>query len=283
MLLIHTLKTDDLGHLGVGVPVVQGGRLMLCHALQQPLVRKAARLLKIFGIARHGIGIGKHLVHAAILLLQRLLYLLVGEVLHQCHAPIAEAQKHAACILSVGIEPGVTQSGKEFMDIIERHPPFPHHIHLARGKTGEELPGTWHTAHIAVHQGVGTVLPCLLRLVNTVQAPAQPLCQPLFGRWLLARCPCDGQGTDIVSAHMTVKSGPVGKGFSALFYARLVLIGLHQSAGIIGKQHRVVELHGSEQGSLVEPYIRQGKQLRIECRLGIAFRCARSEQCGEQQ
>ena len=62
----NALKTDDLRHLRVGMHVVQAVAA-LHQRRQQPSVRETLGSIQVFLFARHGVCIGQHLVHAAML------------------------------------------------------------------------------------------------------------------------------------------------------------------------------------------------------------------------
>ena len=84
------LETDDLGHLCVGVHVVQ--TVAACHQrTEQPAVREAAGHVEIFLLTGHGVGIGQHLVHAAVLRVEHTLHLGIGETVGEFDSPVAEA------------------------------------------------------------------------------------------------------------------------------------------------------------------------------------------------
>ena len=124
-LLVSALKANNLGNLRVGMHIVNGRGLSSGHAGEQPLVSIALGRLEITGIAGHLIGIGKHLVDAAMLHAQQSLHLAIGKMGYKVDAPVAELQKHGLGSFVIGIEPCIAKTGHGLVNVIEWHPRLP--------------------------------------------------------------------------------------------------------------------------------------------------------------
>ena len=63
--------------------------------------------IKVFPLFGDGEGVGKHLVHASMLIAEHSFHLLVGQPGNQVDGPVAEAQERFFCLLVAAIDPCV--------------------------------------------------------------------------------------------------------------------------------------------------------------------------------
>ena len=96
--------------------------LVTGERLHYLLVRKTFGDREILGVTGHGIGVGKHLVHASVLVAHHLFHLRIRQVRSDTDGPVAEAEEQLPGLLVSAIEPRVTQAGVHLVDIIERRP-----------------------------------------------------------------------------------------------------------------------------------------------------------------
>ena len=119
--LTDALEPHHLGHLGIGVHVVQV-ILALRHGCEQSAVREPLGHVKVFLVLGNGVGIHQHLVHTAVLVAQHVLHLGVRESCGQVDGPVAETQEECLSLFVTAVEPRIAQSGIHLMNIIERSP-----------------------------------------------------------------------------------------------------------------------------------------------------------------
>ena len=116
-----TLKSHHLGHLGVGVQIVET-ILSLGEWIQQTTVRESLGHIEVFLVASDGIGISQHLVHATMLRVECLFHLLVCESCRQVDGPVTEAEEELLGLFIATIDPGIAKAGIHLMYIIKRYP-----------------------------------------------------------------------------------------------------------------------------------------------------------------
>ena len=104
-----TFEAHHLGHLRVGMHIVEIV-YTLRHRGEQSAVRETHGHAEVFRFAGDGVGIGQHLVHAAVLVAQHSLHLLVAETCRQVDGPIAESEEELLRLLVATIEPRIAQA-----------------------------------------------------------------------------------------------------------------------------------------------------------------------------
>ena len=199
----YTLKTYHLGHLGVGMHVVEHVAT-LHQRVQQAAMRESAGHIQIFLLASDGVGIGQHLVHATMLGIQRALHLSIGEIGCQVDGPVAEAQKELLGLLVATINPRVAKAGIHLVYIIERNPRAKVGAEVSFLKVAPDTVAAGHTAHIATAP-VGVVLGIG---IGTGLQLANPVFHALAAL-LAASSSIDGHRSQIVAAHVSVQSVPI--------------------------------------------------------------------------
>ena len=126
----NALESHHLRHLSVGVHVVEAV-LPLRHRREQTAVRESFCHVKILLFLGDGIGIGQHLVHAAMLVAQHLLHLSIAETCREVDGPVAETEEQPAGLFVAAVEPCVAQSRVHLMKIVEWCPRAEVHSEVA--------------------------------------------------------------------------------------------------------------------------------------------------------
>ena len=152
-----------------------------------------------------GVGIGQHLVHAAMLRVEHALHLLVGEAGGDVDGPVAEPEEQFLGLLVAAVDVGVAQSGIHLVQVVESDPCAGVGTEVAFPEGAPYLVAVGHSAHVApspfrmvARVGIGAGL----QLANHVFHPLLAL--------LASGAGVEGQGGEVVSSHMSVESVPVG-------------------------------------------------------------------------
>ena len=276
VLLVGALEAKHFGHLRVGVHVVDGRGAVGGHAVEQPAVGVAAGGVEVALVAGHLVGVGKHLVDAAVLMAEDSLHLLVAEAGYEAHAPVAEAQEHAARGVVVAVEPRVAQAGEGLVHVVERHPRRPVELHVATRKGCPQLARAGHAAEVAVHYGVGRCVPRVLAVLQSRHKAVHALFQLCLQRRVGTRAPGYGEGGEVVAAHMAVEALPVVEGGAARGQAGLFFVGLQQASGVVAEEHAVVEHHGVAEGAVGDGDVVEVEHLGVK----LALRAGSERRCG---
>ena len=117
----YTFKTHHFGHLGIGMHVVQYID-PLRHRCEESSVGKTFGADDVFRVMCDGEGIGDHLIHSAVLIVEHPLHLLVCQTRREVDGPVDKAQKQFFRLLIATIDPCVTQSRKHLVQVVERCP-----------------------------------------------------------------------------------------------------------------------------------------------------------------
>ena len=116
-----TLESHGFRHLRVGVHVVEVV-LPFRHRVEQPFVGEPLCAVHVFLVFRDGVCVGDDLVHAAMLVAQHLLHLLVGESGCEIDHPVGKTQEQRARFLVAAIKPSIAQTGIHLVKVIKRCP-----------------------------------------------------------------------------------------------------------------------------------------------------------------
>ena len=233
-----TLKAHHLGHLCIGVHVVQVVHT-LRHRGEQPTVREALGHVEVFPVTRDGVAIGQHLVHAAVLVAQHLLHLRITKTSRQVDGPVTETQEERLCLFVTTVEPSIAQARVHLMKIIERRPRTEVHPEVTLLESAPDTLTIGHTAHIALAPlrvvlriGIGTELQLANHVLHTLAA------------LLIARGSIDGHCRQIVSSHVSVQPVPVGIGLGPRFQSCLLAVRSQQPVTVILQQRLYVQVTG---------------------------------------
>ena len=256
----HTLIAHDFGHLGVGMPVVEIVH-SVAHAVKELVVGEASGRVEIFHFACHGIGIGIYLVHAAKLIIEHRLHLSVIKTSDDTKTPVTHAEKQIATHLRTGIEPAVTKSGIHLVYIIPRHPPVPYLTGIAFAQLTPQFVAVGYAPHISVTAGC-----------RTHGKLAQHIIHTLFERAIAGSGIVDGKCRQIMTAHVAVKTVPIGKTLSFGLEACRFHIWSEQTVGVIAQQHVNVKVAGMAKRPVEQFDILQGKLIVIKSGLRVRQR-----------
>ena len=126
VLLPDALKTNELGHLRVGVLAVEEcgrvGTLVSLHTVDFVSMAVSFGCFQVFLVAQQAVGIDQGFVHAAMLPSEHLLHLTFCQVTDEIHTPIAEATEELFGHFAIGVYPSIAQSGQNLVAAIEWHP-----------------------------------------------------------------------------------------------------------------------------------------------------------------
>jgi len=295
VVLGHTLKADILGHLGVGVPVVQEGGVERLHAVDHRLMTVLARGVEIFFIAEERVGIGHTLVHSAMLGVEHVLHGAVGELAHHVHAPVGQFAKQFFGHPAAGIEIGVSQAGQHLVLTVERHPPA-HFVELGEVAGIQTRPRA--VDGLAPDEAVETVRIVVIGILTILQNTehiVETLLEAGLGAGIMARGVCQGEGREIMTSDMPgeveTAATPVLKvgmlrqpaGIDPATEAGLTDKRGEQTVDIILHEMPDVEIHRRLERTVQERYLTEIEMMGIELALGLDRMAAKTGHGGRQQ
>ena len=260
--------------------VAEEGGIDGLHVVHHCLVGVSVGCDEVFLFTSHLIGIGKHLVDTAMLGVEHVLHLGIGEVADEVDTPVAYLEEALAPLLTTGIEPGVAETGKHFMNNVERYVAAVL-VELREVATVEACPHTvvGEAANVAV-ESIGVVIEYGLALRHLLQGVVHALLQPGTHILILGGSVGQGECREIVAAHMSVETevarapvGEVGMLFLPTLDTSLAEVGGEQTVNIVLQQQVVVEVEGRLEHAVGEGYFLQVEQVRVELALSIACRC----------
>ena len=200
----YTLKTYNLRYLSIGVHIVE--TIATSHQwVEQSAMRESLSYIQILLIASDCICIGQHLVHATVLSIQHSLHLSISQAGSQVDSPITKAQEELFGLLIAAISPCVAQSCIHLVYIIERYPCAIVSTKVALLKVAPHTIAAWHTTYIAFSPGRVILGIC----IGTSLQFADPVFHTLAALFITSSG-IDSHSCKIVSAHVSVKSVPVG-------------------------------------------------------------------------
>ena len=233
---------EDLGKLRVGV---QPGELVLAprERIEHGVVVEPLRELQVLLLAGHGGQLGQHVVHAAVLVAEHLLHLLVAELVGPRLDPVARLLQDLQRLLVAAQHVHVQQAG---VDLVQRVPGRPDL--LARLDAVDELLGI--RAQVAAgelglapgqpgHDGVG------------------PLLEPLVA----GAGEHHGAGGQVmaeaVSAHLALGLLPSTQRLGLRRQPGVETEGVQQPVGLQRQQVLAVQLHGVLKRPVQQPHLVQ--------------------------
>ena len=279
--LSDALKADVLGHLRVGMTVVEERGRNRLHAAHHRGVAVFLGTVEIFGVVGEVIGIGQDFVHAAVLRVEHALHG-VGVVFgHEIYGPVAHLEEHREGLVALTIYICVAQAGHHLVLHIEGH--------IAAGAV--EFGGA-AAVHIRPKCVVGIAADVALEalcvgveFVLTILHDGEHVVHALLELRLRGGIVAGGislrEGREIVSAHMTVETevaaAPVLEvgverrpvGILSRVESGLTHEGCEQTVHVVGEQHVEVAAHSLAQRSFRERHLREFEVLGVELVFGL--------------
>ena len=157
-------------------------------------------------LAGHLIGIGKHLVDAAMLGVEHVLHLGVGEIADEVDTPVAYLEEALVPLLAAAIEPSVAETGHHLVDDVEGYVTAVLVV-LREVTTVETCPHTvvGESAYVAV-KSFRVVIEYGLALRHLFQRIVHALLQPGTHILILGGSVGQGKGREVVPAYMSVEA-----------------------------------------------------------------------------
>ena len=287
-LLCQSDESDVLGYLRVGMLVAEEGGIDGLHIVHHCLVGVAVGCDEVFLFTGHLIGIGKHLVDAAMLGVEHILHLGIGEVADEVDAPVAHLEEALAPLLASGIEPSIAETSKHFMNDVERYVAAVL-VELREVATVEACPHTvvGESANVAV-ESIGVVIEYGLALRHLLQGVVHALLQSGTHILILGGRIGQGECREVVTTHMSVEAevarapvGEVGVLFLPSLDTCLAEVGGEQAVYIVLQQQVVVEVEGRLEHAVGEGHLLKVEQVRVELALSnTCCRCGQSDTAG---
>ena len=242
--LSDALIADNLRNLRIGMHIVKAV-LAFFHWHQQQLVRESASTIQIFLLSGNGVCISKHLVHASMLVAEHFLHLFVVQITRNVHSPIAELQKEILCLFIAAIEPCITKTCIHLMNIIERCPCSKVRSEISFTESRPHLGTIRNTTYIVMAPGFRTLIVGIKHQLEFGYHIFHAL-----AAFLIACGRIDGKSRQIMSAHMSVQSIPVGIRRFARLQASLLAIRSQHTVTIIFQKHLHIQVAGMLQWSV---------------------------------
>ena len=256
----HAGVTYSLGHLCVGVLVVQIVAAV-GHVLKYVLVAETLGGLYVLAVTGNLECIGKNLVHATELGAGHLLHLVVIKTCYLVQTPVAELDEHIFGLLNAGILPSVAQARVHLMYIIPGHPCAAEQPEVTLLEVAPKLLAVGYTAYVAVTVGYLAALQLINHIYQTVIALLVAGSGVVYG-----------QGRYVVSAHMSVQTGPVGEILRLLGQSGLMEERSQKTIGVILQENLYIKVHGVLERSVKQLYLIQVESVVIQFVLGIGKR-----------
>ena len=113
-------------------------------------MREALGHVEVLLVARDGVGISQHLVHAAVLRIECPFHLLVCKSCRQVDGPVTQTEEERLGLFVAAIDPGIAQTGIDLMDIIKRYPRTEVGLEVALFEGRPDTVAIGHTADVAL-------------------------------------------------------------------------------------------------------------------------------------
>ena len=248
----HAGVTYGLGYLCVGMLVVQVVAA-IGHILKNVLVAETLGGLNVLAVTGNLESIGKNLVHAAELSAGHLLHLVIVQIGYFVQTPVAELYEHALGLLNAGILPRVAQARVHLMYIIPGHPSAAEQTEVTLLKVSPQFLAVGYTAYVAVTVGYLAAL----QLINHID-------QTVIALLVAGSGVVYGQGRYVVSAHMSVQTGPVGEILRLLGQSGLMEERSQQTVGVILQENLYIKVHGVLERAFKQLYLIQVESVVIQ-------------------
>ena len=256
--LSDALIADNLRNLRISMHIVKAV-LAVFQRNKQHSVGEASGTIQIFLLTGNSVCISKHLVHASMLVAEHFLHLFIAQITCYVHCPIAELQKQILCLFISAIEPCITKTCIHLMNVIERCP---------CSEVRSEISFTESCPHLGTIRNTTDIVmaPGFMALIVGIKHQLE------FGyhifhalaALLIACGRIDGKGRQIMSAHMSVQSIPVGiRRFARLQACLLAIRGQHTVA-IIFQEHLHVQVASMLQWSVQKGDVAQRELILIK-------------------
>ena len=171
--------------------------------------------------------------------MERAFHLIISEAGRQVDGPVAEAQEELFGLFVAAIHPGIAQTGIHLMDIIKRNPCTTIGAEVTLFVGRPDTVAARNTAHIALSPlgmvaGIG---------IGTSLQLADEIFHPLLAG-LIAHSRIDGHRREIMAAHMSVETIPVGIALRLRGQTCLLEIGSQQAVAVVLQQRLDVQVAG---------------------------------------
>ena len=256
--LSDALIADDLRNLRIGMHIVKAV-LAVFQRHEQLSVGEAAGTVQIFLFSCNGVCISKHLVHASMLVAQHFLHLFIIQITRNVHCPIAELQKQILRLFISAIEPCITKTCIHLMNVIERCPCPEVRSEISFTESRPHLGTIRNTTDIVMAPGFRALIVGIKYQLEFGYHIFHALTA-----FLIACGSINGKGRQIMSAHMSVQSIPVGiRRFARLQASFLAIRGQHAVA-IIFQEHLNVQVASMLQRSVQKGDVAQRELILIK-------------------